>query len=62
MSLYLLLKDRRSVKAGRVWRGEWSGALTCVRVPHGHQDADPAPQEEADFLCDQHLLDGRESL
>ena len=37
-------------------------ALTCVHVPHGHHDPDPAAQEEADLLCFQHLLDGRESL
>lgn len=36
--------------------------LTCVCVPHGHQDSDPAPQKEADLLCLQHLLDGHESL
>lgn len=36
--------------------------LTCVRVLHGHQDPDPAPQKEADLLSLQHLLDGRESL
>lgn len=37
-------------------------ALTCVHVPHGHHDPDPATQEEADLLCVQHLLDGREPL
>lgn len=36
--------------------------LTCVHVPHGHHDPDPAAQEEADLLCIQHLLDGREPL
>lgn len=43
-------------------RGEWSRALTCVHIPRSHQDPDPAPQEEADLLRAQHLLDGRESL
>lgn len=37
-------------------------ALTCVCIPLGHQDTDPAPQEEADLLCTEHLPDGRESL
>ena len=37
-------------------------ALTCVHVLHGHHDPDPTAQEEADLLCVQHLLDGRESL
>lgn len=36
--------------------------LTCLHVPHSHQDPDPTSQEEADLLCVQHLLDGHESL
>lgn len=36
--------------------------FTCVCIPQGHQDAQPAPQEEADLLGIQHLPDGCESL
>lgn len=36
--------------------------LTCVRVPQGHLDAQPALEEEADLLGVQCLPDGREPL
>jgi hypothetical protein len=36
--------------------------LTCVHLPQGHQDPKPTSEWEADLVCVEYLLDGRESL